>query len=214
MLRQARTVTYIRTTGEIGALLSEARMIKERQPLFNQKLRRTRQLCSLRLRDGLAEVVYARDIDFAAEVNLYGLFSSRTSAIEGLRELADANRLCYGLVGVEKITAGRKCFRATIGQCFGACCGNESVESHASRFAGALKKLRVACWPYPGAIGLIERHDGKSQIHVVRNWCYLATVSNIEEASKHGKVEAGFDADGYKILCNAILNKSVEIIHL
>lgn len=214
MLRQARSVTFIRTAGEIGALLLEARMIKERQPLFNQKLRRTRQLCSLRLRDGIAEVVYARDMNFAIESDLHGLFSSRTSALEGLRELADTHRLCYGKVGLEKLPIGRKCFRATIGQCAGACCGTESLEVHANRFTAALKKLRVACWPYPGAVGLIECHDGEAQIHVVRNWCYLATVTNVVEAAGLGKVEAGFDADGYKILCRAIFNNSVEIIHL
>lgn len=214
MLRQTRSVSCIRTAGEIGALLLEARMIKDKQPLFNQRLRRTRQLCSLRLTDGIAEVVYARDMNFAVEQNLHGLFSSRTSALESLRELADLHRLCYDQIGLEKIASGRKCFRATIGQCAGACCGAESKEVHASRFAVALNKLRVACWPYPGAVGLVERQGGKSQIHVIRNWCYLGTVVDVEEAKAHGKVDAGFDSDGYKILCRAIFDKSVEVIHL
>lgn len=51
MLRQTRRITHIRTAGEIGALLLEARLIKEMHPLFNQKLRHNRQLCALRVTD-------------------------------------------------------------------------------------------------------------------------------------------------------------------
>lgn len=35
MLRQSRRITWQRTAGELGALLLEARLIKEQQPLFN-----------------------------------------------------------------------------------------------------------------------------------------------------------------------------------
>lgn len=49
MLRQARRISWICTAGEMGALLLEARLIKEQQPLFNKRLRRNRQLCSLQL---------------------------------------------------------------------------------------------------------------------------------------------------------------------
>ena len=52
MLRQTKRISHIRTAGEIGALLLEASMIKQQQPLLNQKLRRGRQLCSLQMQDG------------------------------------------------------------------------------------------------------------------------------------------------------------------
>jgi excinuclease Cho len=51
MLRQARSISWQRTAGELGALLLEAQLIKERQPLFNKRLRRNKQLCSLLLED-------------------------------------------------------------------------------------------------------------------------------------------------------------------
>jgi len=38
MLRQAKRISWICTAGEIGALLLEARLIKEQQPLFNKRL--------------------------------------------------------------------------------------------------------------------------------------------------------------------------------
>ena len=50
MLRQSRRITWFQTAGEMGALLLEARLIKEQQPLFNKRLRRNRQLCSLQPR--------------------------------------------------------------------------------------------------------------------------------------------------------------------
>ncbi len=77
MLRQSRRITFIRTAGEIGALLLEAQMIKEQQPLFNKRLRRNRQLCSLQFKGEKPDVVYARDVDFSHQPGLYGLFSSR-----------------------------------------------------------------------------------------------------------------------------------------
>lgn len=204
----------IRTAGEIGALLLEASLIKQQQPLLNQKLRRSRQLCSLRVHNGLPEVVYSKDINFATEPSLYGLFGSRHSAVEGLRNLADQNQLCYGALGLEKLKPGRACFRAMINKCSGVCRGDESLDAHRSRLFTSLEGLRVACWPYPGAIGLIERYQDESQIHVIRNWCYLGSVRDHARAIELDVVATGFDADGYKILCKPILSGSAEIILL
>ncbi|QJC56574.1 Excinuclease cho [Polaromonas vacuolata] len=77
LLRQTRRISFIRTVGEIGALLLEASLIKQQQPLINKKLRRIKRLCSLRIVQGLPEVVYSNDLNFAAEPMLYGLFASR-----------------------------------------------------------------------------------------------------------------------------------------
>lgn len=216
LLRQTRQITHIRTAGEIGALLLEASLIKQLQPLLNQKLRRNRQLCSLRLSDGLPEVVYSRDVNFAAEPSLFGLFASRHAAIEGLHQLADQHRLCYGLLGLEKFKPGRACFRAAIKLCGGVCRGDESLEAHGQRLFTSLEGLRVACWPYPGAIALTEYFENDSaeegcQIHVIRNWCYLGSVSDLSKARELDVMAAGFDADGYKILCQPILRGSAHI---
>jgi excinuclease Cho len=211
LLRQTRSITHIRTAGEIGALLLEASLIKQQQPLLNQKLRRNRQLCSLHLTDGLPEVVYSKDVNFATEPSLYGLFASRHAAIEGLHQLADQHQLCYGSLGLEKLKPGRACFRATIKLCGGVCRGDESPETHSQRLFTSLEGLGVACWPYPGAIGLTERNEDHCQIHVIRNWCYLGSVSDLAEARELDVMAVGFDADGYKILCQPILSGSADI---
>lgn len=221
LLRQTRRISHIRTAGEIGALLVEASLIKQQQPMLNKRLRRNRQLCSLRLVDGRPEVVYSKDVNFATEPSLYGLFASRHAAIEWLHQLADQHRLCCGALGLEKLKPGRACFRATIKLCGGVCRGDESLEAHGQRLLTRLESLRVACWPYPGAIGLTERYEDvgcedelaedNCQIHVIRNWCYLGSVSDLTKARELSAMAAGFDADGYKILCRPILSGSAHI---
>lgn len=214
MLRQTQRITYNRTAGELGALLLEAQMIKQQHPLFNQKLRRNRQLCSLQLEGDVPQVVYSKDIDFASAPELYGLFASRHAALDALRNIADQNRLCFGALGLEKLPKGKACFRAAIRQCAGVCRGDETVQAHRERLFTSLLGLRVECWPYVGAIGLLERDETQTQIHVVHNWCYLGSASTLEEARQLSTVAAGFDADGYKILVRPILTQSVEILPL
>lgn len=215
--RQTRRISHQRTAGEIGALLLEARLIKEQQPLFNQKLRRNRQLCSLRLRHGQLEVVHAKEVNFATEDRLFGLFGSRRSALDALAQLADEHRLCLGALGLERLTLGKPCFRQMVNRCGGVCCGAESRQAHDARLSCALAALQVVCWPYSGAIGLVEtclQDPVFRQIHVVRNWCYLGTAPDEEEARALDSVAAGFDADSYKILCKPILCRQVDIIEL
>jgi excinuclease Cho len=81
-----------------------------------------------------------------------------------------------------------------------------------------LLALRVECWPYPGAVGLVERDEELTQIHVVKHWCYLGSAPNPEAARQLSQVASqvaeGFDADGYKILCRPLLTQSVEILAL
>ena len=212
MLRQTQRISHIRTAGEIGALLLEAQMIKAQHPLFNQKLRRNKQLCTLQKTQGVPEVVYATDIDFARAPDLYGLFASRHAALDALRALADQNKLCYAPLGLEKLPPGKACFRAAIRQCAGVCRGDETPQTHSERLFTSLLGLRVECWPHEGAIGLVERDAELTQIHVVNHWCYLGSAATPDEARQLSTLAAGFDADGYKILCRPVLTRSVELL--
>jgi len=214
MLKQTEKITCIRTTGEIGALLLEARLIKEQQPLFNQKLRRSRQMCSLRIDGDKPEVVYSNQIDFSNTPDLYGLYASRYSALEALKNIADEQRLCLSVLGLEKLSSDRPCFRAMLNRCAGACHGKETHAAHHARLLDSLSHNRVICWPYSGAIGLIETLDDETQIHVVKNWFYLGSVATVEQARTLHLTAPGFDSDGYKILCKPIMNGSAQIIEL
>jgi len=214
LLRQSRHITWIRTAGEIGALLLEARLIKEQQPLFNKRLRRNRQLCSLLLEDAQPQVVYAKEIDFAHQPGLYGLFANRRAALQALQVIADEHQLCYGILGLEAVTRGRGCFRSALKRCAGACCGKESVEAHQQRLLAGLAKLQLTCWPWKGAIALKESSEGMTDYLIIHNWLWLGSVSSLADADALRRLPAGFDHDGYKILCKPLLAHEAEIIDL
>lgn len=214
MLRLARRVSWITTAGELGALLLEAQMIKTQQPLFNKRLRKNRQLCSLQLNDDKPQVVYAKEVDFTHSPNLYGLYANRRAALETLKKIADEQQLCYGLLGLESMTKNRGCFRSALGRCAGACCGKETPEAHHQRLLTALDKVRVVCWPWQGPVGLIEEGPDITQIHVIDNWFYLGSVSNLDEAKTLKRAPPGFDQDGYKILCRPVIGGKYQIVPL
>lgn len=214
MLRQSRRITWVRTAGEIGALLLEAQLIKEQQPLFNKRLRRNRQLCSLLLDGEKPQVVYAREVNFSAQPGLYGLFANRRAALQTLQSIADEQKLCYGLLGLESLTRGRGCFRSALNRCAGACCGKESVEAHNQRLVDALERTRLVCWPWRGPVALMESSGEMTQYHIIHNWLWLGSVDTLDEAANLPHPQASFDQDGYKILCKPLITGQHDIIEL
>ncbi len=214
MLHQARHISWITTAGELGALLLEAQLIKTQQPLFNKRLRKNRQLCSLQLSGDKPQVVYARELDFSRSPNLFGLYANRRTAQETLKSIADEQQLCYGLLGLESVSKGRGCFRSSLKRCAGACCGRESREAHQQRLLMALEQVRIQCWPYHGAVGLVEQGQVQTQIHVIDHWFYLGSVSDIADAATLKRAPEGFDSDGYKILCRPLLSGDYPLIPL
>lgn len=214
MLRQAVRIEWIPTAGELGALLLEAQLIKTRQPLFNKRLRKNRQLCSLQISNGQPQIVYAQHLDFAVTPALFGLYAHRRAALNTLRTLADEQHLCHSLLGLEKTSSGRACFRHSLGRCAGACCGKESLEAHRERLLEALEKVRVVCWPWKGAVGLVEEGTYQTQIHVIDHWFYLGSVDTPEQAARLKRTPPGFDQDGYKILCRLVLSGHYPVINL
>lgn len=199
--QQVRRIAHIRTAGEFGALLEEARLIKSLQPILNRQLRRNRDLCAWRLDSDLAgdagvSLVRAGDVDFTQPGRLYGFFRSRRAAVERLRALGAEHALCPPLLGLEKRTPGR-CFNHQIHRCRGACMGLESYAEHYARIESALSNLKIESWPYRGAVGMREG----GVLHVVENWCYYGAVSSEEEAAPLiARGKPAFDLDIYKLL--------------
>jgi excinuclease Cho len=141
MLAQTRRIEAIETAGEIGALLLESHQIKTQSPLYNQRLRRSKKLCSLQLvrkNDGWqTAVVDDQTVAFGQTPQLYVLFSSRHSVRQKLQSLAQQHRLCLQMLGLEK-TNPRGCFGWQIRQCAGACTGHEPRTAHDDRLLQAL----------------------------------------------------------------------------
>lgn len=211
-VKRSLRIEHITTAGEIGALLLEAQLIKAEQPLMNQRLRRNRQLCALRLREGsVPEVLSAADVDFACTPNLHGPFVNPHGATRLLHDLADAHGLCLQAMGLEPRIQGRACFRSALGKCSGVCRGAESRSTHDARLARALADWQLRCWPHPGAIAIVEERPGARDLLVVLNWHYLGRADNMAAARKLSQVAAGFDADGYKVLCRPLLRGDAHI---
>jgi DNA polymerase-3 subunit epsilon len=212
--QQLRRIDWIETAGEIGALLLEAKLIKTRQPIHNRRLRRSNALCAWQLKqltEHLSpELTWADDLDFGAQDNLYGLYRNQRDAQKALRSIADDNHLCLSVLGIEKTAKGRPCFARQLQKCQGACVGEESPLAHAGRLQQAMTKLKLATWPYAGAVGLKEAED----LHIIDHWCYLGTAKN--EAEVHDIIAGNrpaFDKDTYMILSKA-LKKSKNIIQI
>ncbi|KPN21464.1 endonuclease [Xanthomonas sp. Mitacek01] len=214
LLRQSKRISHVRTAGDIGAQLLEAQMIKTRHPLYNRKLRRTRRQFSLALHRGKVAVVNSAEIDPARALTLYGLHSSPRAAMTALRRIADDNRLCYTLAGIERGTPGRPCFRAMLKQCAGACHGGETVGEHEERLRLALEDRQVAAWPFHGTIALEERGTDMRQYHVVRDWRYLGSATTLTAARRIRGETGQFDRDAYRILRAPVLEGGHRIVPL
>jgi excinuclease Cho len=216
MIAQTRRIDFIETAGEIGALLLESRMIKEKSPLFNQRLRRVKTLCSIRLSQtangAVPEIVDSKSVNLGSTPELYGLFSSTHAANAKLKELAQQHMLCMSVLGLEK-TSNRGCFGLQIKTCLGACVDREDRLVHDARLFSALVDSQVEVWPFSGPVDLIEERDDWVQKHRVNNWCYLGTQcsktgdkSQMSELKQHD-----FDIDSYKILVKPIMLKTVKV---
>lgn len=207
MMAQSRRVEFIETAGEMGALLLEARLIKQLYPLFNVRLRRLRKLCAIRLNGSpgglLPDIVCGQTVVPHQPQDLYGLFGSVHAAQGKLRELADQHRLCMGLLGLEKI-GPRGCFGLQVRTCLGACVGREDRKLHDARLLDALQDMKVRAWPFAGAVDLVERSGDWVQRHRLQDWRHLGTW-----CSRAGPMQAlgaqDFDLDTYKILVKPVM---------
>jgi excinuclease Cho len=222
MLQQSRYVEFQRTAGEIGALLLESSLIKKLQPIHNKKLRRVREMCSLMLSQdhhyGMPQVVSARDYDFSTTEGLYGLFSSRRSALETLSDIVHQECLCPAVSGLEHAIKGRPCFSRQLRRCKGACIGEESLTDHFQRMESALHEMHVMTWPYEGAVGITEQSDGWTQTHVIDHWHYLGCMDNQSSTNSAGQVNSlqrsgqyEFDVDTYKILIKPLMLGALSV---
>ncbi len=208
------------TAGEIGALLLEAQLVKDLQPVHNRLLRRQGDLCAWRLKDDarghtLPVLAHASEDDFGRAERLYGLFSTKRKAETALRELAESHQLCLVQLGLEgRVGSNKPCFNWQLKRCKGVCIGKEDESFHRARLEAALANLHVKVWPWPGAVGLVEGEGDRTDIHVVNNWCYLGTARS-EDALwsllEQSPSRPAFDLDTYKILSRALSRKDLKI---
>ena len=203
---QVRDIDWIETSGELSALILESKLIKERLPSMNIKLRRSKDLCAWSLEKDAAgllkpALVNHTDLLPGLQENLYGLFYSKREANSYLKAIAKKYRLCEALLGLEKAVEGKACFGFQVKQCSGACIGVASIEMHNLQLKTALDLYKVQVWPYEGPIAI---QDGGEMI-VIDKWCYLGTAINQDELYELAiSGDAEFDLDIYKIVKKAL----------
>ena len=217
LAREVRRIDWRRTAGELGALLTEARLVKELAPAYNRQLRKPAELCGFVFDFKRLRLAQAHEIDAETLPFLYGLFRSKRAAHGALRSIADEHRLCLQTLGFDTARQGA-CFRHQIGRCAGVCAGKETIHQHHARLASELVKLRTAQWRHRGPLGIVERdpEGDAAEVHVVHQWCYLGTARSDDELAE--LLQAGprprFDYDHYKILTRHLGRKGVRVVEL
>ena len=214
---QVRRVDWVRTAGELGAMLLESDWIRSQSPLYNRRLRSTAEAVTLRPAADSSGRVRIQRIDTLEAVDLaqsFGVFHSEKDALKALTDIARGRELCLKVLGLEE-SAG-SCFALQVGKCRGACAGREPLILHNMRVQMALSALKIKSWPFPGRIALRERAAGGfssdgtrgGEYHVLDHWMYLGTAGTEEElaALSTRSAHAAFDADVYKILLRYFSN--------
>ena len=220
---EIRRIEYDETAGELGALLREARLVKELLPLHNYRLRRKLNACFIRLPDlrSAPAIVANKDVDWAeyfaqAEAGwdgLFGPFAARLNVRQSLEALAAEHGFCWRQLGWEK--RGGPCFARQVRKCRGACIGEETPEQHNLRLATALAPWRVRDWPWPGRVVVRESNaeTGRCEAHVFDRWCHVGTARSEEELSDLAEARARieFDPDVYRILVSFIAKRPSSV---
>jgi excinuclease Cho len=206
MLAETERVDFMRTAGEIGALLLESHMIKRYQPPYNVLLKFAGESFGVYIdeRSSCPQLIGHGEAELSSiSAKVHGLFASRSEAVQGLQTLVRQYQLCPALLGMEATTGGRACFAHQLGRCRGACIGLESREEHRQRLRTALERLDAAVWPYAGPIAIVER-DGKwRQAHIIDRWSYAGTLEGRRRRIDL-PAHPGIDIDTYKILAQPL----------
>jgi DNA polymerase III subunit epsilon len=216
--QQIKAIETIPTAGELGALLLESRLIKEKLPLYNRRLRLKQQLVGLVKSQGdegydvlgtetvmtisPADLQIFKDADQETQgKSIIGFFRSVKQAKEYLSLIAKDYMLCEKLLGLEKTTSG--CFGYRLERCKGACLGREKPLFYNIRLLEALSRIAIKPWPFKGPIFIEEKNELAEQTEhfLVDKWCYLGNfTAGTEDILRKETQNLQFDLDVYKIL--------------
>lgn len=214
--QQIKHIETIQTAGELGALLTEAKLVKERQPLYNKKLRNARKLIKLlkkETKEGYQSIAMETATEITSEeiTDIVGIFTSKKQAEEFLFETAKQHNLCHKLLGIEKTKAA--CFPYRLSQCKGACINKELPIAYNMRAIIAFSEKKIKQWPFKGPI-VIEEENGETkqkEKFIIDKWCYIGSYKEeddvIASESLQSQKEYLFDNDFYKILSRYLLDK-------
>ena len=192
------SMEFVKTAGELGALLKESELIKKMMPLYNRRLRYSEKMVMAVKNevDGIStiDIIEADQPDINNLESIMGTFKTKRQARESLVSIAKEYNLCDKFLGLQK-TKGA-CFNYQLGRCKGICAGKEIPMKYNLRFIEAFLKTKIKAWPHNGPIVLkeVDAETGKVEEFLIHNWC---VVQKKEDTNLEDLV---FDIDVYKIL--------------
>lgn len=219
MTQQVRSISHISTVGEIGALIKEAQLIRELQPLYNRAARYSRKVEILRKSTNKkgyysVELQSADSSHLQTYENIISVFKSKKQAKNVLIEAASKFGLCEKLLGIDHSSSA--CFGYRLDKCKGACVGEEKNFRYNLRFQEAFGHSYIMKWPFGNNTILIQEKDlysGAIEGFVVYKWCYLGSF-NSEEDIEHATFSSPsrFDVTIYNILKRHIMSKNISVM--
>ena len=199
---QVRRVEWTETAGELGALLLEAREVRDAQPVYNRRLRGGGERLTWLFDDGgTAPRLALLDASVLRSENVFGTYRSERDARRALEGLAREHQWCFKLLGLE--SGAGSCFGFQVGRCRGPCAGKEAPAVHLARVKMGLMPLRLTPWPHAGPMVLREGLGPRVQFHVIDAWQHLATFAGEDDPAQWQSARAEnaqFSIDSYRIL--------------
>ncbi|MDA3820747.1 MAG: exonuclease domain-containing protein [Candidatus Delongbacteria bacterium] len=156
-------VDFETTGSELVALLQESHEIKKHKPRFNRAQRRAVSRYGLYVFEddnGYLQMRIERNDDVNKSPVL--CFSSKKTARQRLFQWAEAHQLCQKLCGLYE-SAGA-CFGYALGECNGACVGEEPADIYNSRVETLLKKYSIAT----SSMLIVEKGRNEKELAVVQ----------------------------------------------
>lgn len=210
--KQAAQIETIETAGELGALLLESTLIKEKQPIFNRMLRESRKMPILLKTENkkgyfTVDIKELNEIESTQIENVLGVFRTLKQTKEYLYTVAKEYKLCPKILGIEK---GRgACFYSYLNLCMGACNNLEATLKYNLRFEEGFYKRKVRPWRFDSPI-LIKEEGDMAESHLIDKWCYLGSLKSENDNIEDLQREYRFDYDTYKILSRFIMDPKNE----
>jgi DNA polymerase-3 subunit epsilon len=221
LMKRIHRIETHETAGELGALLLESRLIKELRPMYNVRSKQPRRIIIARRADneqGYATVkLEAVDyLDIKPGSPILGIFKHKTQAKEFLDTVAKTHRLCPKLLRLENSSG--YCFSYHLGQCDGACMGEEDIAAYNARVEAAFKARRIIAWPFDSAVTIEEVSKDKKlrELFVIDNWCLIASYNDAYNVTQKFPIPQKssphrFDYDSYKILYSYVMEEGNKL---
>lgn len=141
MIEEISRIKYEHTGSDLIAMLLESELIKEHQPKFNRRLKKSR------FPFGLYDQVNGNGY---IELNIESVgqndsnpllhFSTKKEGLEYVRDLTEKHTLCQKLCGL--YNSKTSCFQYEVKACNGACIAKENPEDYNGRIEAYLQTLQ------------------------------------------------------------------------